>query len=112
MPCLLEVYLVSGVDGLHGDAALILKLTGLALYNGVELAAAAQPAVRERSHCETTRHAQKGNTVTTACKKMVMPRMAMTANASPARLWTAQVGMVEEQKHHWDKILCKMGLIL
>lgn len=71
MPCLLEVYLVSGVDGLHGDAALIFKLAGLALHNGIELAAAAQPAVRERSHCETPRHAQKGNTVTTAIMKGV-----------------------------------------
>ena len=44
---------MSGVDGLHGDAALLLKLTGPALHNGVKLAAATQPAVRDRSHCET-----------------------------------------------------------
>ena len=62
---------MSGVDGLHGDATLIFKLAGLALHNGVEFAAAAQPAVRGRSHCETIRHVQKGNTVATAFMKAV-----------------------------------------
>ena len=53
---------MSGVDGLHGDAALLLKLTEPALHNGVKLAAAAQPAVqgplslRDKSSCTGGQH--------------------------------------------------------